>query len=209
MAITQNPLIGRATGTFGGAVFSKLYDKNIVRSKPVLVSVSQSDASKTIRAKFSAMSGIILNMISFITAVFKPADMKMPAYSYVLGHALKNAISGTWESLTIDWTNLLPAPDKLGLAGKFTLDKTVTDDLTVEWTATELEDIVGVGNSFNMLFVDVTGEAIAGSILDVPLADETATLSYIGDHSGDTIKVYICPKKVAQFKAGSELSDAI
>lgn len=40
MAIIQNPVIGRARKQAGGMVFSKMYDKNVMRSKPAQVTPS-------------------------------------------------------------------------------------------------------------------------------------------------------------------------
>jgi hypothetical protein len=44
MTKVQNPIIGRSSGQAGGVVFSKMYDKNVMRAKPFEVRDAQSPA---------------------------------------------------------------------------------------------------------------------------------------------------------------------
>lgn len=50
MAIIQNPVIGRARKQAGGMVFSKMYDKNVMRAKPASVTPSNTTAQQGQRA---------------------------------------------------------------------------------------------------------------------------------------------------------------
>ena len=40
MAITSNPIIGKTTGQYAGAIFYSMHGKNILRQKPENVKVS-------------------------------------------------------------------------------------------------------------------------------------------------------------------------
>lgn len=57
MAIIQNPVIGRARKQAGGMVFSKMYDKNVMRAKPASVTPSNTTAQQGQRAFITKLTG--------------------------------------------------------------------------------------------------------------------------------------------------------
>lgn len=58
MAIIQNPVIGRARKQAGGMVFSKMYDKNVMRAKPASVTPSNTTAQQGQRAFITKLTGL-------------------------------------------------------------------------------------------------------------------------------------------------------
>lgn len=58
MAIIQNPVIGRARKQAGGMVFSKMYDKNIMRAKPAYVTPSNTTAQQGQRAFITKLTSL-------------------------------------------------------------------------------------------------------------------------------------------------------
>jgi hypothetical protein len=105
MAITQNPLIGRSSGKFAGAVFSTSYGKNIIRSKPVEVRDAQSESQVNQRNKFKVAQQWVIMFLSIIRTGFANYKTNMSAYAAALGWYLKNAVvdsGGTW---VIDYAN--------------------------------------------------------------------------------------------------------
>lgn len=57
MAIIQNPVIGRARKQAGGMVFSKMYDKNVMRAKPAQVTPSNTTPQQGQRAFITMLTG--------------------------------------------------------------------------------------------------------------------------------------------------------
>ncbi len=55
LAITQNPIIGRAKNQAGGMVFSKMYDKNVIRAKPLSVANPNTPAQQRQREFISEL----------------------------------------------------------------------------------------------------------------------------------------------------------
>lgn len=58
MAIIQNPVIGRARKQAGGMVFSKMYDKNVMRAKPASVTPSNTTAQQGQRAFITKLTAL-------------------------------------------------------------------------------------------------------------------------------------------------------
>jgi len=56
MAIIQNPVIGRARKQAGGMVFSKMYDKNVMRAKPAQVTPSNTPKQQVQRLFISILT---------------------------------------------------------------------------------------------------------------------------------------------------------
>lgn len=69
MAVVQNPIINRASGSVGNSVFSKWKNKNTLRSKSINPYPEPSPAQLIVRSKFSAASryaSMLSNSYSFI-----------------------------------------------------------------------------------------------------------------------------------------------
>ena len=107
MAITQNPLIGRASGTFGGAVFSKLYNKNIVRSKPVSISDAKSPAQLSQRAKFTAAHAFLSQIADFIALTYAPTSEERSGYSSAMSHFLRNNMTFVDPDWLVDFPSVI------------------------------------------------------------------------------------------------------
>jgi hypothetical protein len=74
--IVQNPLIGRASGSFTNAIFAKNYQKNIVRSKPVQIMDKKSPTQLIQRSWFKDLQSIINHNILFFNTAFQYASVK-------------------------------------------------------------------------------------------------------------------------------------
>lgn len=65
MAITQNPLIGRTRKSVGNIVFYKLYDKNIIRTKPLVFRDNPNEKMLNERFEFAKCVKIASTLCKF------------------------------------------------------------------------------------------------------------------------------------------------
>ena len=92
MAVVQNPIIGRARGKFGPAIFQTVYQKNILRSKPLIYRDPASPAQQLQRAKFQlATSFISKNLIPFRIGYANASPFRS-AYSSALSYFINNSM---------------------------------------------------------------------------------------------------------------------
>lgn len=205
MAIVQNPITGRSSGTYAGAVFATQFGKNVLRSKPVSVSVSQSAASKLARQKFKAIAEAVRDLLPALNVFYTSKQFNMPVMSYIIGQCYDKAVSGLLDYVTVDYSKIIPAPDSLGL-GEHISAVVTSGSVTVTLDGTEIKNIVGEDNKLNIACYNAkTGKLISVLQDQAPdLATKTFTSELIG--STDTIHIYVKPKKKVQFKPGSDLS---
>ena len=91
MAIVQNPLIGRASGSVGNIVFQTQYGQNTIRSKPIFVTPNNTPARMLWRSKMSTICKIIGIASSAIISYAPKAVAECCTTSYMIGSFLKYA----------------------------------------------------------------------------------------------------------------------
>lgn len=204
MAIVQNPITGRSSGTFAGAVFATQFGKNILRSKPVSVSVSQSAASRLARQKFKFLAQAVNELLPALNVFFTSKQFGMPVSSYIIGQCYEQAVSGDLDFVEVEYDKIIPAPDSLGL-GEYIAASVESGSVTITLDGSSVSDIIGADNKLNIAVVNIkTGKLVSVLEDQAPdLATKTITSSLIG--ALDTIHVYVKPKKKVQFKPGNDL----
>ncbi len=95
MAIVQNPITGRTRKSFGTAVFSTQFGKNIMRTKPILVKNPKTAKQLIQRKKFSTVVAVLRPVKSIINEVYAGSLTDMSAFNKISGINLKNAFTGT------------------------------------------------------------------------------------------------------------------
>ena len=100
MAVVQNPIIGRARGKYGPAIFQTVYQKNILRSKPLIYRDPASPAQQLQRAKFQLATFFISkNLIPFRIGYANASPFRS-AYSSALSYFINNSMqlnNSTWS----------------------------------------------------------------------------------------------------------------
>lgn len=81
MAVVTNPLIGRASGSMGGATFSTWKGKNVLKDKATSVANPNTDAQQAQRSAFTQMVRAFRGMPSVIKAGFKKLAVGMSEFN--------------------------------------------------------------------------------------------------------------------------------
>ena len=106
MAVVQNPIIGRARGKYGPAIFQTVYQKNILRSKPLLYRDPASPAQQLQRAKFQlATSFISKNLIPFRIGYANASPFRS-AYSSALSYFMNNSMQFNNNQWSINYPEI-------------------------------------------------------------------------------------------------------
>ena len=208
MAIVQNPITGRSSGTYAGAVFATQFGKNVLRSKPVSVSVSQSDASKLARQKFKALAAAVKELSPALNTFFTSKDFNMPVTSYIIGQAYDRAVSGTLGNVVVDYEQILLPTDSLRL-GEHIACITSVGEVAVNFEQPAVTNLIGIDNTIDLACYNTTTGKLVGirTGLAANAYDYTFVSTLIG--STDVMKVYVKPSKVVKFKAISELAEGL
>jgi hypothetical protein len=214
MTKVQNPHIGRASGQYGGAVFSTVFGQNIVRSKPVAVKNDPTNAQLMVRQKLALASELIRPLMNFMKPLFEPEMRKMPVHSYLIGKCVKNAISGTLDALVVDSEAIVPALDVKDYASILSIDVTTPTEPLLEWSAVSLQsrfpdyDVAEI--EVYALLYNVTKKKAYPNVLMGFGDNEQAKFEIPADETADDFVYYFTAKHpTSKFKSSSELAEKV
>jgi hypothetical protein len=136
MAIVQNPIVGRSSGKFANAIFSKNYQKNIIRSKPIEVRDAKSTAQLNQRQAFKVIQTLMSALLPVVRIGFLGIATDKSAFSHAMKVNLPEALTGTAGAKTIDPSKLELSSGTLAQLQNVTWDRTSADTLTITWDTT-------------------------------------------------------------------------
>ena len=113
MAIVQNPVTGRTKKKMGNVVFSKNFDKNTMRSKPISVKNPKTPGQVNQRSKFKLMIFTSRVLLGMIRISFQNMAIGMSAFNAFFKANVKTAITGVPGNYSISWPLLLIAKGPL------------------------------------------------------------------------------------------------
>lgn len=115
MARVQNTLIGKSSGSVGGATFSTWKGINVLKSKAIAVANPQTAAQMFQRAKMTLMVELFRLIAGVVDVGFKTLAIGKSSYNAFVSLNIKSAISGTSAlDADIDYPNLEIAKGTIG-----------------------------------------------------------------------------------------------
>jgi hypothetical protein len=207
---TQNPLIGRASGKFGEAIFSTLDGKNIVRSKAVSYRDANSETQKATRRRFSLAGQFAKQAAPFLEHVYPRSVAKMNPVSY----AIKGIMAATTDNGTaasINFSNIFGNLNPT-LGTIITQVVTATDSVEVELDNLTSYDFSMISDKILILVINEDTRAVNLFEHTVDGENTTAVVDLVGTLSGHVVKAYAINKSlkaVSKFKSGSELQASL
>lgn len=206
MAKIQNPVIGRATGQAGGMVFSKSFDKNVMRARPFQVRDAQTASQLLNRAIVTLISLFYAGFTpSFLIRLFPIAPASRSRYSELLSQ-LQGGRDISTDPVSIDFTLIPKLGNGYPSAATGAVGTIVGAVLTVTWDWVE-NAYAGAADTVSIVLFNETKSQTAIFETAVLGSVETATLvTPTGWVAGDTTTAYI-GSTVNKFKPGTELSD--
>lgn len=108
MAIIQNPLIGRSKGKMGNAIFTKMYEKNVLRSKPIEVHNPRTAKQMKQRGLFKATTGLASQLLCVIRDGYSEVK-NMSGYNAFTKDNLGKSVVRENEDIVINWKDLVIA----------------------------------------------------------------------------------------------------
>ena len=98
---------GPFTGKVGTAVGVVLNGTAVVRSRPVKRTKPFSRAELAQQARFRLMSAFLSNSMTLLNITFKNIAIRMTGFNKAYSYNVKNAITGQFPNLTIDYSMVL------------------------------------------------------------------------------------------------------
>ena len=105
-AIFQGSLTGAMKGKMGNVVFTRVFGKNVVKSKALSVRNPKTAGQTSQRTKFALIQDLMSQAKVVIRLGFAKLAVGMSAYNVGMQYNLANAIGGTTAAPAVDWDNL-------------------------------------------------------------------------------------------------------
>ena len=190
MAIVQNPFTGRTSGRFAGAVFSKQFGKNTMRSKPVEVANPKTTKQLTQRQRFSMMVVVGRLLLSFIRVSFKQIAVGMSAFNSFVQQNIDLFIAGAYPNFTYDWSKLIVS--KGTLTGLLSPIAAAFAGLIVKisWTDNTGNGDALASDNAMLVLVNPTKMEVVTSTTDATRDDEEYSFTVPASWAGDTVHCY-------------------
>lgn len=115
MARVQNTLIGKSSGSVGGATFSTWKGINVLKSKAVTVANPQTQLQQNQRNRMSLLVAMFRGVAGALNIGYSKLATEMSAYNaFIKANLLPANFGGTAPSMTLTYANLLTAKGTVG-----------------------------------------------------------------------------------------------
>lgn len=132
MAIIQNPLIGRGKGKMGNAIFTKMYDKNVLRSKPIEVYNPRTAKQMKQRGLFKATTSLASQLLCVIRDGYSEVK-NMSGYNAFTKDNLGKSVIREDEDIVINWEDLVIAKGTAVSLRSVEKEAAGENGLKIEW----------------------------------------------------------------------------
>lgn len=110
MARVQNTLIGKSSGSVGGATFSSWKGINVLKSKAITVANPKTQSQQNQRNRMSLLVALFRATSGALNIGFSKLASGMSAYNaFVQANLLPANFAGAAPSMTVVWANILTA----------------------------------------------------------------------------------------------------
>lgn len=187
MAITQNPLIGRAKQSAGGMTFTTWKGKNVLKTKATSVANPKTEGQLTQRAKMTALVSIFRAASAAVNIGFAARAVGKSAFNAFTSNNLKtvelteglNAVSINPATLVFADGSLTPTPSLVKAAS------VSNREIEVDWNGNS-EGNQHANDVLNCVMVNEKGNVIGTKINEVPrnAANHSFDFTDVGTSNG-------------------------
>jgi hypothetical protein len=126
--------LGGFSGSIGPIVGSSWKDQDVMRSQPGPRTSDPSPAQVDQQAKF-ALAGSFVNDVKKLLAATVPGSSNMTGFNIVLQQVLTEAVTGTSNAYSIDYSKVLLSQGELPNAFGFSVASAAAGKITWSWQA--------------------------------------------------------------------------
>jgi hypothetical protein len=191
MAKIKESVIGVLSGKIGQVVGATWKGISILKVLAGSVANPQTDAQMTQRQKWSVTMRFIQPLSEFLQVGFKSYAIKMTGINAAMGYNIRNALTGTYPNIAIDYPNALVSRGNLAGALNQVASSTVAGTVKFDWEDNSGE-IGASANDKTLLVVYNPSQNQAVTVSELAeRADGTQTVTVPDSFAGDLVECYI------------------
>ena len=198
MAIIPQGITGPFIGRVGPVVGYVSRGKSIMRGRPNLSkSRKPSPLQRQQHAKFSLMNKFLGPIIPFLNETKKTVDIDLTGYNKAFSYNVKNAITGTYPDLMINYNTVLLTRGDLPNVRSSEVESFSPGQITCRWTDNSGTGLAGphdkaflavycpeISNNW-MYKLDLSERSAGGCLFDAALFSGRSVRIYLGFLSSD------------------------
>ncbi len=191
MAKLKESVIGVLIGQIGQVVGSTWKGISVLRVLPASVANPQTDKQMTQRQKWAVTMKFLQPMSEFLQIGFKSYAIEMTGINAAMSWNIKNALTGTYPNIAVDYPNALVARGNLAGSLNAVASSTVAGTVKYDWDDNTGE--IGASATDKTLLVvynPVQNQAVTNDQL-AERADGTQTVTVPSSFSGDLVQCYM------------------
>jgi hypothetical protein len=191
MGIIRQGIIGGFSGKVGNVVGASWKGISYMRILPVSVANPQTDAQLAQRQKLTVTMYFLQPLSEFLKTGFKSFAVKMSGINAAMSYNIKNALTGTYPNISIDYPNALVARENLAGALNQVASSTVAGTVKFDWEDNSGE--IGASTYDKTLLVvynPTQNQAVTVNEL-AERGDETQTVTMPDSFRDDLVECYI------------------
>jgi len=216
MAIVQNPLTGRSSGKFAGAIFQTYFGKNVMRSKPLLVYNPKSDAQVRGRSGFAFVQKFITKNLPIFRNTCQSLPVNQSVYIASISYYLQNVLLGIFPNYYFASDSMLFSYGNLPGISIVNYDYEGGSEITLNLSSAEATNPAYEHNQIQVVVYNSTTGNVQYFKTETERKDLAVTITGLEGSPEDALLVYaFCfDPNTNQFSATSlpvevELTDAI
>ncbi len=191
MAIVKESPIGVVSGKLGMIAGAKWKGINYLRVIPGSVANPQTQKQLTQRMKFSVTMEFISAVRQFLKTGFKNWAVQMTPANAAFSYNIKNAITGAYPDIAIDYPNVLVSRGEVAPALNQVASSTVAGTVKFDWEDNTGEvGAMGIDKTLLLVYNPSQNQSVAINEL-ATRADGTQTITVPDSFSGDLVQCYI------------------
>jgi hypothetical protein len=191
MAKITESVIGVLSGKIGQVVGTTWKGISILRVLAGSVANPQTDAQLTQRQKFSVTMNFLQPLSEFLQLGFKSYAVKQTGINAAMSYNIKNALTGTYPNIAIDYPNALVSRGNLAGVLNQVASSTVAGTVKFDWEDNSGEiGASALDKTLLVVYNPTQNQAVTVSQL-AERADGTQTVTVPDSFSGDLVQCYM------------------
>lgn len=184
-------ILGGFSGKVGNVIGGNWKGIDYMRVKPASVANPQTEGQVDQRSKFSTVLKFLQPMKDFVKIGFKGYANKMTQFNSAMSYNLKNAITGSYPDLTIDYANALISRGSLAGVLNGVVDSAGAGNVSFSWIDNSTDgNALATDKSMVLVYNADKDEAIF--VTDgATRSSRSQTLTVPDSYSGDQVQCFI------------------
>jgi len=187
MAIVQNPLTGRSSGKFAGAVFQTYFGKNVIRSKPLKVTQNRTDLLVNNRSGFAAVQRFISANLGIFRNTCQALTNNNSVYIACISYYLQNVLQGIYPAYYFASNSMLFSYGNLPVIAIDNYDYEGGNEITLNLSSAEATNPAYENNEIQIVAYNSTTGTCQYFKTGTPRKDLAVTLQNVAGASEDAL----------------------